>query len=222
MVKIRKKIVNIALSALFLCNIAYCTPDNMVERNTVLDGEKKQSLYFPDLNEEQFVQLKKMYKEEKTPIVVSGKVLKNKEIDEIQAIIKKQIDVEIDFDMPKTLGLSSIKRTFNQEIAVSETKFHRGSLRSGQKLETEGSIVILGDVNSGAEVMASDNIVVLGALRGLAHAGAKGNMQAMISAGLLDTVQIRIANVIKEIDRDEEPLHKQAYVSIIDGEIIIE
>ena len=167
-------------------------------------------------------ELKKMYKEEKTPIGVSGKVLKNKEIDEIQAIIKKQIDVEIDFDMPKTLGLSSIKRTFNQEIAVSETKFHRGSLRSGQKLETEGSIVILGDVNSGAEVMASDNIVVLGALRGLAHAGAKGNMQAMISAGLLDTVQIRIANVIKEIDRDEEPLHKQAYVSIIDGEIIIE
>ena len=47
-------------------------------------------------------ELKKMYKEEKTPIVVSGKVLKNKEIDEIQAIIKKQIDVEIDFDMPKT------------------------------------------------------------------------------------------------------------------------
>ena len=62
MVKIRKKIVNIALSALFLCNIAYCAPDNMVEKNTVLEGEKKQSLYFPDLNEEQFIQLKKMYK----------------------------------------------------------------------------------------------------------------------------------------------------------------
>ena len=86
-------------------------------------------------------ELKKMYKEEKTPIVVSGKVLKNKEIDEIQAIIKKQIDVEIDFDMPKTLGLSSIKRTFNQEIAVSETKFHRGSLRSGQK-PTAPAIVV--------------------------------------------------------------------------------
>ena len=89
-------------------------------------------------------------------------------------------------------------------------------------MESEGSLVILGDVNSGAEVMASDNIVVLGALRGLAHAGAKGNKQAIISAGSLDTVQIRIANVIKEIDRDEEPLHKQAYVSIIDNEIVIE
>lgn len=183
------------------------------------DAEQKEII---DNLKRKLPELKKMYKNEKTPITVTGKILKNKEIDEIQELIKKNIDVEIDFDMPKSLGLSSITRTFNKEIAVSETKFHRGSLRSGQKLETEGSLVILGDVNSGAEVIASDNIVVLGALRGLAHAGAKGNKQAMISAGILDTVQIRIANVIKEIDRDEEPLHKQAYVSIIDENIVIE
>lgn len=167
-------------------------------------------------------ELKKLYKDEKTPITVTGKVLKNREIDEIQELIKNKIDVEIDFDMPKSLGLSSIKKTFEKEIAISETKFHRGSLRSGQKLESDGSLVILGDVNSGAEVMASDNIVILGALRGLAHAGAKGNKQAIIAAGLLDTVQIRIANIVREIDRDEEPMHKQAYVSVIDGKIEIE
>ena len=167
-------------------------------------------------------ELKKLYKDEKTPIKVVGKVLKNKEIDQIQQMISKVIDVQVDFDMPKSLGLSSIKRTFEREIAVSETKFHRGSLRSGQKLETEGSIVILGDVNSGAEVIASDNIVVLGNLRGLAHAGAKGNKQAIIAAGLLDTVQIRIANIVREINRDEETLHKQAYVSVVDDKILIE
>ncbi len=156
------------------------------------------------------------------PITVTGKILKNKEIDEIQNLIKDKIDVEIEFDMPKALGLSSITRTFNREIGISETKFHKGSLRSGQKLETEGSLVVLGDVNSGAEVMASENIVVLGSLRGLAHAGAKGNKQAIISAGLLDTVQIRIANIVKEIDRDEEPMHKQAYVFVDNDSIIIE
>ena len=111
-------------------------------------------------------ELKKLYKDEKTPINVTGKVLKNKEIQEIQNIIKEKIDVEIEFDSPKTLGLHGIKKTFEKEIAISETKFHRGSLRSGQKLESEGSIVIIGDVNSGAEVMASDNIIVLGTLRG--------------------------------------------------------
>ena len=167
-------------------------------------------------------ELKKLYKDEKTPIKVTGKILKNKEIDEIQDLIKSKIDVEIEFDSPKGLGLSNINRTFEKEIAISETKFHRGSLRSGQRLETEGSLVILGDVNSGAEVIASDNIVVLGALRGLAHAGAKGNKQAIIAAGLFDAVQVRIANVVKEINRAEEPLHKQTYISIVDGKVVID
>ena len=167
-------------------------------------------------------ELKKFYKEEKNPIKVTGKILKNKEIDEIQNLIKEKIDVEIDFDMPKSLGLSSIKKTFDREIATSETKFHKGSLRSGQKIETEGSLVVLGDVNSGAEVIASDNIVVLGTLRGLAHAGAKGNKQAIIAAGRLDTVQMRIANIVKEFNREEEPLRKLAYAYIDEDKIIIE
>lgn len=167
-------------------------------------------------------ELKKLYKEEKTPIKVTGKILKNKEIDEIQTLIKEKIDVEIEFDMPKSLGLHSIKKAFNREIGISETTFHKGSLRSGQKLEIEGSLVILGDVNSGAEVMASDNIVVLGALRGLAHAGAKGNKEAIVAAGLFDAVQVRIANIVKEIDREEEPMHKQACISVAGEKIVIE
>ena len=167
-------------------------------------------------------ELKKLYKEENIPIRVTGKLLKNKEMDEIKEIIKSKIDVDIDFDSPKTLGLYSIKKTFDQEIAKSETKFHRGSIRSGQKLETEGSIVIIGDVNSGAEIIASENIIVVGALRGLAHAGANGNKQAIIAAAMVDTVQIRIANIVKEIDREEEPLHKQSYISVVDDQIVIE
>ena len=167
-------------------------------------------------------QLKKIYKGEKTPIKIIGKVLKNKEIDEIEEIIKQVLDVGVEFDMPKEMGLHNIKKTFSQEVSTSETKFHRGSLRSGQKLEDEGSLVIIGDVNSGAEVIAADNIVVTGALRGLAHAGAKGNKDAIIVAGKLDSVQIRIANIVKEIDRDEEPLHKEAYVCINNNQIVIE
>ena len=170
------------------------------------------------------IQLKKIYKDEKTPILVTGKVLKNKEIDQIEEIIKTQLEVDVDFDMPKELGLSNIKKTFIQEVSNSETKFHRGSIRSGQRMEEEGSIVILGDVNSGAEIIAADNIVILGTLRGLAHAGAKGNRKAIIAAGKLDTVQLRIANVVKEINRDEEPMHREAYVFIDEEkkEIIIE
>ncbi len=186
-----------------------------------LSEEADQTEIMEDLKKK-LTELKKLYQDERTPILVTGKILKNKEMDELKELIKSKIDVEIDFDTPKSLGLHSIKKTFEKEIAVSETKFHRGSLRSGQKIESEGSLVIIGDVNSGAEVIASDNIIIQGALRGLAHAGAKGNRQAIIAAGLVDTVQIRIANIVKEIDRDEEPVHKQAYISISEDEIIIE
>ena len=186
-----------------------------------LDKESSQKEIVDELKKK-LPELKKLYKDDKTPIRITGKVLKNREIAEILEIIKGQIDVRVDFDMPKELGLSNITRVYEQNIKVSETKFHRGSLRSGQRIESEGSIVVLGDVNSGAEVIASDNIVVLGHLRGLAHAGAKGNKQAIISAGMLDTVQLRIANVIKKFEKDECLIHRYAYVFVNGDDIVIE
>ena len=148
-------------------------------------------------------QLKKLYKEDKTPILVAGKVLKNREMDEIEKLLKDTLKVEVEFESSKILGLHGIKKTFNREIKSSETMFHRGAIRSGNKLEFEGSIVVLGDVNAGAEVIAGENIVVVGILRGLAHAGAKGNKNAIISAASIEAKQLRIANVVKEIEADE-------------------
>lgn len=147
--------------------------------------------------------LKKLYKTEKTPICVTGKILKNKEIEEIRKIITDEIDVNVTFDSPKVLGLHGIKKVFEKEIDLSETKFYRGSLRSGKKLEFEGSLVVLGDVNGGAEVVAGENIVVLGALRGVAHAGAKGNIKAIIACNRIECPQLRIANIVKEIEKEE-------------------
>ena len=148
-------------------------------------------------------ELKKLYTDETTPIVIAGKILKNKEIDEIQELIERFLDVKIEFESPRTLGLHGIVKTYSKEIATSEAKFHRGSLRSGQKIEFEGSLIILGDVNDGAEAIAGENIVILGILRGLAHAGAKGNKDAMIAASSIESPQLRIANVVKERERSE-------------------
>lgn len=166
------------------------------------------------------IELKKLYQDAKTPIRVTGKVLKNAEIDEIKDVIKNEIDVEIRFDSPQTLGLHSITRSYKKDVGISETKFHKGSLRSGQRMEVEGSIVIVGDVNSGAEVVAGDNIIVIGTLRGLAHAGAKGNKEAIIAASKLDAVQLRISNIVKELDKDEQESQEHAYI-YVDGEVIV-
>ena len=118
-------------------------------------------------------------------------------------MIQEIIDVNITFDSPRILGLHGIKRTYSKEIATSETKFHRGAIRSGQKIEFEGSLVVMGDVNDGAEVIAGENIVIVGTLRGLAHAGAKGNKDAIISASSIEAPQLRIANIVKEREKGE-------------------
>ena len=186
-----------------------------------IDDEAPHRKILSELNKK-VKELKKMYQEEKTPIRVTGKVLTNKELEEVKKIIKREIDVEINFDTPTTLGLHSITRSYKRDVGKSETTFHRGSLRSGQKIEVEGSIVVIGDVNSGAEVIAADNIAVIGNLRGLAHAGAKGNKDAVIAASSLDVVQIRISNIVREIDREEECIINHAFVYVDEDKIVIE
>lgn len=186
-----------------------------------IDDNATQEEILPELDNK-LIELKKMYQEEKTPIRVTGKVLKNRELEEIREHIKNEIDVEIKFDTPTTLGLHSITRSYKKDVGMSETTFHKGALRSGQRIEVDGSIVVIGDVNSGAEVIAADNIIVIGTLRGLAHAGAKGNKEAIIATSTLDAVQLRISNIVKEIDRDEEDIREHAYIYVSEEKIIIE
>lgn len=186
-----------------------------------IDDNATQKDIISELNKK-LKELKKMYQDETTPIRVTGKILANKEIEQIEEIIKEKIDVKVSFDSPKTLGLHSITRSYKKDVGKSETTFHKGSLRSGQRLEVEGSLVVVGDVNSGAEVIAGENIVIVGTLRGLAHAGAKGNKEAIIATSTLDAVQIRISNIVKEFDMDNEYVYDNAYIYVDDDEIVIE
>lgn len=92
--------------------------------------------------------------------------------------------------------VSYIKKFYFKGIEEGVTKFYRGTVRSGQLLNFNGNVVILGDVNPGAEVEATGNIVIMGTLRGTVHAGMDGNKEAIIAALSLQPVQIRIASVI--------------------------
>ena len=82
---------------------------------------------------------------------------------------------------------------------------HRGTLRSGDHLDVEGSLLILGDVNPGARVRAGGDVRVWGRLRGVAHAGAGGNRQARIVALQLRPVQLRIADAVARGPEDLPP-----------------
>ena len=194
-----------------------------MRKNNIVIKIKEEATYKDVIEElnKKLPKLKEMYKEEKNPINVVGKILKIKEMEEIRKLISDKIHVDISFESPEELGLAGIKKVYEQDVADSITRLFRGSLRSGQKLEFEGSLVIIGDVNSGAEVIASDNIIIVGTLRGLAHAGAKGNKMAIIAANSIEGPQVRIANVVKEIEKSDITTQKQ-YAYVEEDTIILE
>jgi septum site-determining protein MinC len=77
------------------------------------------------------------------------------------------------------------------------------SVRSGQRVEHSGNLVICGDVSPDAEVIATGDIVVVGKLRGRPHAGCQGDESAKIIASELRAPQIRIAGKIAAAPPDE-------------------
>lgn len=163
--------------------------------------------------------LREFYQTNSIPIKVTGRIFNQQEMDRIRGLILSQIKVEINFDdASDLLGLHAIKKTFEADTDISETKFIQNSLRSGKREEYPGSIVVCGDVNAGAEIIAGGNILILGALRGLAHAGANGNTMAFISANYIEPTQIRISNLVREVG---EKIEKCPICKIDKNEIII-
>ena len=96
----------------------------------------------------------------------------------------------------------SLEEDFLEEAFHADQKtekngqFYRGTLRSGQSIEVDGSIVILGDINPGAQVIAGGNVVVLGCLKGMISAGFPSDQSAVVAALMMEPMQIKIGNII--------------------------
>ena len=86
-------------------------------------------------------------------------------------------------------------RTFSVDDFGEETAlFLNRTLRSGTRIEFAGHVVVFGDVNPGAEILAEGNVIIWGRLRGMVHAGSKGNREAVVCALDFSPMQIRIAD----------------------------
>jgi septum site-determining protein MinC len=86
------------------------------------------------------------------------------------------------------------QRQFIDTISDDTALFINKTIRSGARVEFPGHIVVVGDINAGAEVVAEGNIIVWGRVRGMVHAGSKGDRSAFICALDLSANQLRIAN----------------------------
>ncbi|SDN59260.1 septum site-determining protein MinC [Alkalicoccus daliensis] len=96
-------------------------------------------------------------------------------------------------------------------------------IRSGQVLELEGDVLIVGDINPGAVVKTTGSIFVLGSLKGVAHAGCNGNVRAVICASFMDPAQLRIAHIVRHPPEEEEwrGMFESAFVND-EGTLVLE
>lgn len=106
--------------------------------------------------------------------------------------------------------------------AASELLVHRGTLRSGDHLQAEGSVLLLGDMNPGARISAAGNVLVWGRLRGIAHAGVAGDRDARIVALQLRPLQLRIADVVARGPEGLPPPGLAEQALLVEGEIRID
>ena len=113
-----------------------------------------------------------------------------------------------------------VKKLFLLNSKEKDNILHEGTIRSGDRISSNGNLCILGDVNPGAIVSAKKNIIVWGKLLGIAFAGKEGNNNASISSLYLNPLQLRIADVIA-IGPKEKPKDSYPEIAVIDNQSII-
>ncbi len=164
-----------------------------------IDEQAEFSLVAEEVKEK-FKESAKFFGSAKMAISFEGKRLSDEEQRRLLDIIAENSAVHIVCIIEKNGETEAQhKRSLEEHLQAMDSsngQFYKGNLRSGQVLETETSIIIVGDVNQGATVTSKGNIIVLGALLGNVYAGAGGNENAFVLALELDPVQIRIADTI--------------------------
>lgn len=120
-------------------------------------------------------------------------------------------------------NLGTQKDRLETYYADGSTLIIRKNIRSGQSIDFDGTLIIFGDVNAGAEIRATGHILVMGTMRGLAHAGFNNNEEAVVYAGRLLPIQLRIADLIARApDNEKQESEHPEIARINDGHLVIE
>ncbi len=121
---------------------------------------------------------------EGSPVIFKGKGLNALSFEDISSL--QQLCLEYG------MILNNIELNINRSYA-KDIFIHR-NVRSGQKIHSEGSVIVWGDVHESSEIIAGNDIIVLGKMEGMAHAGFYGNTNSIVFALNLCPGQIRIAS----------------------------
>ena len=164
-------------------------------------------------------------------IEFSGRTLTNDEENTLIGIITNNSNIVISYIFSKKekqeqeIDLESL----NPLIEEGKTHFFRGTLRSGAKIESDGNVVVLGDVNPSSIIKARGNVIVLGHLNGTVYAGLGGDDRAFIGAIYFNPIQLTIGmRTITDIQDeilDSSRVNKKSrfkVARVINQEIVVE
>lgn len=166
-----------------------------------------------ELITEKFIESNKFFDaEQQIAISFEGRNLSNEEQSDILTTISENTKLNISYIIDDNIATQTRFKEAIDQIAEppaveepedqpdtsvpDDGQFYKGTLRSGQSLDANSSIVVVGDVNPGASVVSKGNIIILGCLKGTAYAGCDGNDKAFVVALEMNPMQIRIGNII--------------------------
>jgi septum site-determining protein MinC len=112
-------------------------------------------------------------------------------------------------------------KTLDNTIPGENAVFINRTVRSGLKVLSHEHIIVLGDVNPGGEIIAGGSIIIWGRCRGLVHAGADGDENAVICALELTPMQLRIANYFATSPKGKGKPQPEI-AKIINGQVVAE
>lgn len=139
------------------------------------------------------------FKDAAVAVSLEGRVLSEAEERQILDAITENSRLKVlclmGKDEEKNIKFLGIQNNLTFQKDENCGQFYRGTLKDGQSIETEHSIVILGDVCEGCSVYSAKDIVVLGSLLGEAYAGAAGSNNHFVVALDMNPQKLRIGDL---------------------------
>ncbi len=134
-----------------------------------------------------FKEASKFFGEVKMALSIEGRQVSEEEEFAILQTIEENSEVEIvcivGKDEEKNRELFyALEEWRENSLGENNGQFYRGTLKNHQVLETESSIVVIGDVYPGSAIISTKDIVILGGLYGEAYAGGNGEKDHFIVA----------------------------------------
>ena len=176
-----------------------------IQQNVMIKGTKDgfmlhldDSCSFSELLKELEVKLSANYQFQENDPSISVKVhtgnryLEAGQKEKIKEVIHKKKKLIVDEMISNVISREDAKQWKDENQVTTLTKV----IRSGQVFEVPGDLLLIGDVNPDGTVRAGGNIYIMGQLRGIAHAGYKGNKKAIIAASVMKPAQLRIAGKV--------------------------